>query len=142
MTIHQLSIFLENTAGSLVKVLRQLKKAKVQLVAVPIADTAEYGNLRVVCAEPTRACEELKKAGIAVAISDVFALKLDNEPGCAADVIELFSQAGISIAYVYTFLYEGKGILVFRTDNTELARETIVKNNLPFIDEDALAQWR
>ncbi len=142
MTIHQLSIFLENTAGSLVQVLRQLKKANVQLVAITIADTAEYGILRVVCAEPTRACEELKKAGIAVAISDVFALKLDNVPGCAADVIELFSQAGISIAYVYTFLYEGKGILVFRTDNTELARETIVKNNLPFIDEDALAQWR
>ena len=142
MTIHQLSIFLENTAGTLVQVLQELKKAKVQLVALTIADTAEYGILRIVCAEPLRACEVLKQAGIAVAISDVFALKLDNEPGCAADVIELFSQAGISITYVYTFLYGGKGILVFRTDNTELARETIVKNNLPYIDEDSLAGWK
>lgn len=142
MTIHQLSVFLENTTGTLVQVLQQLKKANVQLVAITIADTAEYGILRIVCAEPMRACEELKKAGIAVAISDVFALELDNKPGCAADVIELFSKAGISITYVYTFLYGGKGILVFRTDNTEQARKTIIENNLPYIAEDALAQWK
>lgn len=142
MTIHQLSVFLENTAGTLVQVLQQLKKANVQLVAITIADTAEYGILRIVCAEPLRACEELKKAGIAVAISDVFALKLDNEPGCAADVIELFSKEGISITYVYTFVYENKGVLVFRTDSPELARETIIKNNLPYIDEDSLAGWK
>lgn len=142
MTIHQLSVFLENTTGTLVQVLQQLKKANVQLVAITIADTAEYGILRIVCAEPLRACEELKKAGIAVAISDVFALELDNKPGCAADVIELFSKAGISITYVYTFLYGGKGILVFRTDNTEQARKTIIENNLPYIAEDALAQWK
>ena len=133
MTIHQLSVFLENTTGTLVQVLQQLKKANVQLVATTIADTAEYGILRIVCAEPLRACEELKEAGIAVAISDVFALELDNKPGCAADVIELFSKAGISITYVYTFLYGGKGILVFRTDNTEQARKTIIENNLPYI---------
>jgi hypothetical protein len=140
MTIHQLSIFIENRSGTLVKVLQALKEANIQIIASTIADTAEYGILRIVCAEPLRACDELKKAGIAVAISDVFALQLDNRPGCAADVIELFSKAGISITYIYTFLYSGKGILVFRTDNTELARQTIAENNLPFIAEDALSQ--
>ena len=141
MTIPQLSIFLENRSGTLIKVLQQLKKANVQLVATTIADTAEYGILRIVCAEPMRACEELKKAGIAVALSEVFALQLDNKPGCAADVIELFSKAGISITYIYTFLYGGKGILVFRTDNTELARKTIEENKLPFISVEELTQW-
>lgn len=141
MTIHQLSIFLENTTGTLIQVLQQLKKANVQLVATTIADTAEYGILRIICAEPLRACEELKKAGIAVAISDVFALQLDNKPGCAADVIERFSQAGISITYIYTFLLRGKGILVFRTDNPELAQKTIAENNLPYIEEKDLADW-
>ena len=140
MTIPQLSIFLENRSGTLIKVLQQLKKANVQLVATTIADTAEYGILRIVCAEPMRACEELKKAGIAVALSEVFALQLDNKPGCAADVIELFSKAGISITYIYTFLYGGKGILVFRTDNTELARKTIEENKLPFISVEELTQ--
>ena len=139
MTIHQLSIFIENRSGTLIKVLEALKEANIQIIASTIADTAEYGILRIVCAEPQRACEELKKAGIAVAISEVFALQLDNKPGGAADVITLFSKAGISITYIYSFLYGGKGILVFRTDNTELARETITRHNLPFIDEKALA---
>ena len=141
MTIHQLSIFIENRSGTLIKVLDALKAANVQLISTTIADTAEYGILRIVCAEPMRACEELKKAGIAVAISDVFALQLDNKPGSAADVIKLFSQAGISITYIYTFLMRGKGILVFRTDNTELAKKTISENNLPYIAEEDLTEW-
>ena len=141
MTIHQLSIFIENRSGTLVKVLEALKEANIQIIASTIADTAEYGILRIVCAEPLRACEELKKAGIAVAISDVFALQLDNRPGCAADVIKLFSEAGISITYIYTFLYGGKGILVFRTDNPTLARETIILNNMKFIAEKDLSVW-
>ena len=139
MTINQLSIFIENRSGTLGKVLEALKEANIQIIASTIADTAEYGILRIVCSEPQRACEELKKAGIAVAISEVFALQLDNKPGGAADVITLFSKAGISITYIYSFLYAGKGILVFRTDNTELARETITNNNLPFLDEKTLA---
>ncbi len=141
MTIHQLSIFIENRSGTLIKVLDALKEANIQLIATTIADTAEYGILRIVCAEPMRACEELKKAGIAVAISDVFALQLDNKPGSAADVIKLFSLAGISITYIYTFLLRGKGILVFRTDNTDLAKKTIEENQLPYIAEADLTDW-
>lgn len=140
MTIQQLSVFLENTAGTLVQVLQQLKKAQVQLLAITIADTAEYGILRIVCTEPQRACDELRKAGVAVAISDVFALQLDNQPGTAADVIELFSKGGISITYVYTFLFEGKAVLVFRTDNPEQARAIIAQNSLPYLDQEALAR--
>ena len=141
MTIHQLSIFLENTTGTLVQVLQLLKRANIQLISTTIADTAEYGILRIICAEPLRACEELKKAGVAVALSDVFALQLDNRPGCAADAVELFSRAGIGITYIYTFLLRGKGILIFRTDNPEQARETISKNGLKFIAENDLTNW-
>lgn len=140
MTIQQLSVFLENTAGTLVQVLQQFKKAQVQLLAITIADTAEYGILRIVCTEPQRACDELRKAGVAVAISDVFALQLDNQPGTAADVIELFSKGGISITYVYTFLFEGKAVLVFRTDSPEQARTIIAQNSLPYLDQEALAR--
>ena len=141
MTIHQLSIFIENRSGTLIKVLNVLKQAGIQIIASTIADTAEYGIYRLICSEPKRAYEELKKAGVAVAQSDVFALELDDEPGRAADAIATFSEAGISIAYMYTFLLRGKGILVFRTDNAELARETIMKNNLKFIAEDSLTAW-
>ena len=141
MTIHQLSIFIENRSGTLIKVLEVLKQANIQIVASTIADTAEYGIYRLICSEPLRAYEELKKAGVAVALSDVLALELDDEPGRAADAIKMFSDAGISIAYLYSFLLKGKGILVFRTDNRPQALDVILKNNLKYIPENDLTKW-
>ena len=139
MTVNQLSIFIENRSGTLIKVLEALKQSGIQIIASTIADTAEYGIYRLICSEPLRACEELKKAGIAVAVSDVFALELDNQPGRAADAIEAFSAAGISITYLYSFLLRGKGILIFRTDDNEKAARVIEENKLRSISEDALA---
>ena len=141
MTINQLSIFIENRSGTLIKVLEVLKQSGIQIIASTIADTAEYGIYRLICSEPLRAFDELKKAGVAVALSDVFALELDNEPGCAADAIRSISDAGIGITYMYTFLLNGKGILIFRTEDTEKARETIILNNLKFIAEKDLSKW-
>ena len=66
MTINQLSIFIENRSGTLVKVLELLKHSNIQIIACTIADTAEYGILRLICAEPTRAYEELKAGGVAL----------------------------------------------------------------------------
>ena len=141
MTIKQLSIFLENKSGTLVKVLDLFKQSQIQLIAITIADTAEYGICRIICSEPTRAYQELKEAGVAVALTDVFAIELDNKPGCGADAIKVFSDSGISIAYLYSFLMAGKGILVFRTDNNEQAREVIILNNLKFVTEEELKAW-
>ena len=138
MTIHQLSIFIENRSGTLIKVLDALKEANIQIIASTIADTAEYGIYRIICSEPLRAYEELTKASITVALSEVLALELDNKPGRAADAVSTFSQAGISIAYMYSFLLGGKGILVFRTNNQEQARETILRNKLSYITEQDL----
>ena len=139
--IHQLSIFLENTSGTLITVLQQLKKANVQLISMTIADTAEYGILRIICAEPLRACEVLKEAGVAVALSDVFALELDNRPGSASDVVEAFSAANISLSYIYTFHLRGKGIMIFRTDNAEKAAQVIADNKFLALEEKELAMW-
>lgn len=133
MTIPQLSIFIENRSGTLIKVLDVLKQANIQIIASTIADTAEYGIYRIICSEPTRACEELKQAGIAVAISDVFAIELDDQPGRAADAVKMFSEAGISITYMYSFLLRGKGILIFRTDDNAHAVRVIEQNNLKSI---------
>lgn len=140
MTINQLSIFIENKSGTLVKVLKLLKQEGIQLIASTIADTAEYGICRIICSEPARAYEALKNAGVAASLCEVFAIELDDEPGRAADAIELFADAGISIAYLYSFLLNGKGVLVFRTDNYELARDVILKNNLKTIPEKDLSK--
>ena len=139
MTIPQLSIFIENCSGTLIKVLELMKQSRIQMIACTIADTAEYGIFRIICSEPERACRELKEAGVAVALSDVFAIELDDQPGGAADVVRVFSDAAIGITYMYAFLYKSKGILVFRTDQEEEARKTIVAHGLHYLTESDLA---
>lgn len=138
MTIQQLSIFIENKAGTLLTVLQTLKSAGIQLIASTIADTVDYGIYRIICSEPMWAYGELKAAGVSVAISDVFALTIDNQVGRAADAVAILSEAGIGITYMYSFLLGEKGILVFRTDQPELTRETIILNNLSFVEEKDL----
>ena len=135
MTIQQLSVFIENKSGTLQKVLNLLKEAGIQLIASTIADTVEYGIYRIICSEPKRAYETLKEA----ALSDVFAITLDNQPGRAADAITIFSEAQIGITYLYSFLLGNKGILIFRTDNPDRAREVIILNNLSFVAEKDLS---
>lgn len=138
MTVHQLSVFVENKSGTLLQVLELLKEANIQLIASTISDTVEYGIYRIICSEPMRAYETLKQAGISANLSDVFAIMLDNRPGRAADAIRSFSEAGIGISYLYSFLLAGKGILVFRTDNPEQTRKVILEKELDYIEEKRL----
>jgi ACT domain-containing protein len=135
MTIRQLSIFIENQSGTVQKVLELMKQSRIQIMACTIADTAEYGIFRIICSEPDRACAELKDAGVAVAISNVFAIELDNQPGGAADVVGTFSRAGIGITYLYAFLLNGRGILIFRTDKEAEAQDVIRRAGLRVVTE-------
>ena len=139
MTIHQISIFIENRSGTMIKVLEVLKQAGIDLIASTVADTTEYGIYRIICSEPLRAHDELQKAGIVVTLSDVFALELDNKPGRAADAVRIFSEANINLSYMYSFLLNGKGILIFRTDDNEKAQSVIKENGLKYIEEPNLA---
>lgn len=139
MTIHQISIFIENRSGTMIKVLEVLKQAGIDLIASTVADTTEYGIYRIICSEPLRAHDELQKAGIVVTISEVFALELDNKPGRAADAVRIFSEADINLSYMYSFLLNGKGILIFRTDDNDKAKAVIQKNGLKYIEEPNLA---
>ena len=132
MTTKQLSVFLENKSGSLVKVLDVLKSEGIQIIASTIADTADYGIFRIICSQPEHAYEVLRSAGVAVSLCDVFAIELDDTPGRAADTIGCFAKEGLSIAYLYSFLLEGKGVLIFRTDNIDRATEIIGRYGFQF----------
>ena len=140
MTVHQLSVFIENKSGALVRVLRLLKQEGIQLIATTIADTADFGIFRIICSQPEKAFDILREAGVAVSLCEVFAVELDDRPGKAADAIEIFASEGISIAYMYSFLLNGKGVLIFRTDNTEKAAEIIASNGLNVIEEKDLSR--
>lgn len=138
MTIKQLSVFIENKQGALLRVLDILKAANVQLIATTLADTADFGICRIICAHPTTAFHQLQEEGVAVTLSEVFAVELDNQPGMAADAISAIAKEGIEITYLYSFLLAGKGILIFRTDQTERAEETLLLNHLKVLTDQTL----
>lgn len=137
--IHQLSVFIENKSGTLLQILELLKNAGIQLVATNIVDTMDYGICRIIATQPQLACTILQEAGMSASLNEVFAIELDNHPGSAADAIAAFAQEGVGIIYLYSFLLGGKGILIFRTDNTERARQIIAESDLQAIDESVLA---
>lgn len=136
MTIKQLSIFIENKGGTLIKVLDLLSKAGIQIIASTVADTKDYGIYRVLTNNPAQAYLILKDAGINVQLSEVFALSIDDQPGRAAETIKEISDADVSILYLYSFLWKGKGVLVFRADQSEKAKESIMLNKLTFLTEE------
>ena len=136
MTIKQLSIFIENKGGTLINVLDLLSKAGIQIIASTVADTKDYGIYRVLCDNPAQAYLILKESGINVQLSDVIALCIDDQPGRAAEAIKQISDSGISILYLYSFLWKNKGVLVFRTDQSEIAKETIMRNKMTFFTEN------
>ena len=141
MTLNQLSIFLENRAGTLTKVLDILKDAGILIIASSIADTAQYGLLRIICTEPQRAYKELERQGVAVALSDVFAIELDERPGQIAEAVRGLSEAQIGIVYMYSFFIHGKGLLIIRADKTEEARDVILRSSLRCVPEKELSAW-
>lgn len=135
MTISQLSIFLENTDGTLFKVLDVLKDAGIQIIATTIADTVDYGICRIVCDYPMRAVDALRAAGLAVAVTDVFALSMENRPGAAVDVLRLFKDAGLNLPYLYSFTVSDRFILIIRSENPEKSCEIIRREKISYLTD-------
>ena len=112
-----------------------LSKAGIQIIASTLADTKDYGIYRVLCDKPAQAYMLLKESGINVQLSDVLALSIDDTPGRAAEAISKISDADVNILYLYSFLWKGKGVLVFRTDNNDRANEAIMLGKMTFLTE-------
>ena len=135
-TLKQLSIFIENKSGTLIKVLELFSKAKIQIIASTIADTQDYGIYRVLCSAPCEAYTILKEHGINVQLTDVLAIAIEDEPGHAALAISALSEAGVNILYMYSFLWQGRGVLVMRTDESDKAMEVLEKREMVLLGED------
>jgi hypothetical protein len=135
MTIKQLSIFIENKSGTLIRVLDLLSRANIQIIASTIADTQDYGIYRILCSQPSQAFLILKENGINVQLADVMAITIDDEPGRAASAIKALSDEGVNILYLYSFLWNAKGVLVMRTDETDKAIQVVASNNIQLLCE-------
>jgi len=114
----------------LLTVLDVLKGAGIQIIASTISDTQDFGIYRIICDDPERAYIVLSEQGVSVTLTDVFAIQLEDKSGEAARVLAIFAAADINIAYMYSFLLSGKGILVFRTSDTERTKQIIREKGL------------
>lgn len=123
MTLKQLSIFLENKPGALSTPCRLLAEAGINIQTFALADTQQFGILRVVVHEWEKAKRLLEKSGFVVKATDVVALEVPDSPGGLAHMLEVIEKAKINVEYMYAFTdkKDGKGLLAFRFNNPEAA---------------------
>ena len=130
MIIDQLSVFSENRPGMLADVTEQLAEAGIDIEALTIADTAEFGVLRFIVDSPKKALSVLKLNGFVASITPVIALKMKNEPGSLAKIAKTLAGEEISIEYLYACVAseEGSAFVVLRVENPDAAVDLLVKN--------------
>lgn len=138
MTVQQISIFLENKYGKLSQILGLLAEENIRIIAATIADTSEFGIMRMIVSDPRKAYQILKANNVSANLTDVLAIVTQSTAGGFAETLSHFTQAGLSIEYMYCFSVNGNAILILRTNNREAAREVIRHKNLKYICENDL----
>jgi hypothetical protein len=128
MTIKQLSVFLENREGRLDEVLQMLGANDVNIVALSLADTADYGMLRMIVSDPVKGKAVLKEAGITSKLTDVVALRVPHATGSLSKAMHELMVGGVNIEYMYAFANGADASAVMKSDNPEKV-VTILREN-------------
>lgn len=132
MSVKQISVFIENKKGALAEVTKFMAEHEINLKALSIADTQDFGILRIITDNPDRAREVLRDAGYTAVATAVLAVAIDDEPGAMATVLSVLNDADVSIEYTYAFMSSapGKAYMIFRVDNNEKATKALIENNM------------
>ena len=127
MKLQQISLFLENKPGHLNAICRTLADAKINIVTLSLADTQQFGIVRLIVEEWKKAKEVLEAAGYVVNVREVVAAAVPDRPGGMAEVLDIIGKVGVNIEYMYAFTFRhGKeAVLVFRFDNPDRAIEAL-----------------
>jgi len=133
MLVKQVSVFLENKSGRLADVSRILGENNIDIRALSIADTAEYGILRIIVDKPDYAVQILKEKGFSVRTTEVIAVGVADKPGGLLETLEILKQANIPIEYMYAFIgniEKDKAIVILRVDDTQKAIQVLQENGI------------
>jgi hypothetical protein len=127
MSVKQISVFIENKKGRLIAVTSCLAENKVNIRALSVADTSDFGILRLIVDHPNRACRVLKEAGFTVRETEVLALEVADVPGGVNAGLIALEQAGINVEYIYAFLSVegGKALNILKVDKMKEAVNTL-----------------
>jgi hypothetical protein len=137
MQIKQISVFLENNAGRLAEVTRVLAKAGINLRAIAIADTADFGILRIIVDKEEEAVKALGEAGFTIRETRVAAVEINDKPGGLAEVMELFQKHNINIEYLYASLEgkEGKAVVIFKMEDIDQGLAIVKEHGLVMVEK-------
>lgn len=136
--VMQLTVFLENSPGRLAGLTRALGDANVNMRALMVADTAEFGVVRIICDRPDVARHALEEAGFSVSVTNVIAVEVPDKPGGLADVLEIIGGVGANVEYAYCFV-EPQGdaaIDVFRVEDVAVVSEALRNAGMRVLDEE------
>jgi len=133
MIIKQLSVFLENKSGRLTEVTGALASAHINISAFSIADTSEFGVLRMIVNKPDEAEKTLKTKGISVHITDVVGLIVPDEPGGLHRALQILSSEGVSIEYMYAFALNNRATVILRTEAVQQTVAILQKHKMELL---------
>nr|WP_295001662.1 acetolactate synthase [uncultured Methanobrevibacter sp.] len=138
MKIKQLSIFLQNKMGSLAKPLEVLTVANVNIRAMCMADTSEFGILRLVVDDPIKGKEALEENNFLVKITDIIGVEMNDTPGGLTNVLDVIKDNLIDLEYLYAFSHdkEGKAILLLHADDIDNLISVLNKNNITIVSAE------
>lgn len=131
MKVEQISIFLENKPGGLENVTRILRDANINIRTLAVADTSDFGIVRLIVDHVTEANRVLKENGYTVSLTNVVAVEVPDQPGGLHSILEVLAQAKINIEYMYAFVERSgeNAVMLFRFDNSDAAIDVLLKNN-------------
>ncbi|MDF2524739.1 MAG: amino acid-binding domain protein [Clostridiales bacterium] len=132
MLIKQISVFLENKSGRLAEVTKVLAENNIDISALSIADTTDFGILRLILNQPEEAEKVLRENGFAVNFTNVIAIAVPDVPGGLASALEILEKEGIGIEYMYAFIgkAENEALVILRIEDNEKGIEALEKNNI------------
>ena len=135
MQLQQISVFLENKSGRLSRVTQLLKESDIDILALCVADSNEYGILRMIVDKPAKAMEELEKAKFTGSLTQVIGVAIPDNAGGLSTVIELLAKQHISMEYIYAFTSRkiGEAIIILRVEDTQSAIDILTSHNVKLI---------
>jgi len=138
MKMKQISVFLENREGRLYDVCNILGENSISIRALTIAESADFGVLRMFVDKPDEALNKLKEAGFSASFSDVVIVEVEDNPGGLAKILKTLVTNKVNIEYMYAFVekIKDKALLVFRFEDIDSAIRVLRDNNIGILSED------
>lgn len=132
MTIQQVSVFLENRAGQLAEITQILSDSQIDLRALNIAESADYGVLRLIASRPEDAAEILRQRGMLVTLTEVAAVAVPDRPGGLCELLQMLAAENVDISYMYSIFGHKNGMahMIFRVSDLEKLEEILRRNHM------------